>query len=80
MYGACLFVFLDPASHMLVHERLHLCGPSFHARTGGFAVHQGEDELDAVAAGDVKDPGFPGVECGDSGAAGDRFVLARLFQ
>ncbi len=47
---------------------------------GGFAFLQGHDELDALATGDIEHAGFPGVERGDSGVAGDRFVLARLVQ
>ena len=71
-----LVVLLYPAVHMLIHERPHLCWPSFHARAGGLADLQGDDELRAVAVGDIEDPGFPRVQ--RSGVAGDVFVVARL--
>ena len=72
--------FLDPAPDTIVHERPHCRRPSFKACAGGFAFLQGHDELDALAVGDIEHAGFPGVERGDSGVAGDRFVLARLVQ
>ena len=52
--------------------------PGLDAGAGGFAVVQGDDELGALAVGDVEDPGFPGVERGHGGLARGRFILSRL--
>ena len=45
MRGATVFGFIEPASYMLVHERLHLQRPGLDAGAGGLAVLQGDDEL-----------------------------------
>ena len=73
-----LVVLLDPAAHMLIHQRPDLRRPGLDAGAGGFAVLQGDDEFRPLAVGDIEHPGFPGVEHGDSGVAGDGFVVARL--
>ena len=73
-HDACLFIFLDPAADMLVHERPHLRRPGFNAGAGGFAVVQGYGELGTLAVGDVEDRSFPRAERGYGGLA--RFVLS----
>jgi hypothetical protein len=67
--GALLLVVIDPATDMLVNERAHLGWPGLGARTRAFAFVQGDDELGAVAAADIKDPSFPRAEGGYGGGA-----------
>jgi hypothetical protein len=73
-YGALAFVVFDPANDVLVHERPHLGWPSFDARVSAFAFLQGEDELGALAVGDIEHARFPRVQRGDGGRACERFV------
>lgn len=63
-----VFVLPDPAVHVLVDERLYLRGPSLDAGAGRFALLQSDDELGALAVGDIEHPGFPGEERGHGGA------------
>ena len=51
MHSARVFVSIDPASHMLVHQRPYLRRPGFDSRASGFAVVQGDDEFGALAVG-----------------------------
>ncbi len=76
--GVPVFVFLDPARNVLVHERPHLGWPSFDAYASGFAFVQADDELSPLALGEVEDPGLPGVQRGDRGLARERFVRVGL--
>jgi hypothetical protein len=78
VHSESAFVLIDPASHMLVHERPHLRGPVFDLRAGGFLVLQSDDELGALAVGDVEHADFPRVQRGDSGLAWECFVLVGL--
>ena len=78
-HSACLFVFLDPAAHMLVHQCSHLSRPTFDPRAGGFAFLQGHDELGALAVSDIEYGRFPGVKRGHSGPARKRCFLDSLL-
>ena len=79
MHVAGVFVFIDPATHMLVHERPHLRGPGFDLRAGGFAILQGDDELRSLAVGDVEDPALPRVKGGDGGRTCERFARGGVW-
>ena len=50
MRGATVFGFIEPASYMLVQERLHLRRPGLDAGAGGLAVLQGDDELGFITS------------------------------
>ena len=60
------------------HELPRISWPTFDATAGAFAFLQGEDELGALAVGDIEHARFPRVQRGDGGRACERFVPVRL--